>query len=229
METMLIESAGGAHAFGCIVLLPGALQVLDDFLRAGFDRALRQRQLPFELLLAAPAPAHLGDRSWIEALRQEVIEPQRQARRRLWLGGISLGAFRALRFAAEFPRGIDGLCLLAPYLGSRIVAAEVARCASLEEWQPGTLAADDDERRVWAYVRDLSPPPPEVFLGLGADDRFADTQRLLARALPASSRVEVDGGHDWSVWQQLWEMFLDRQELRSDEAKFASPAPPIPW
>ncbi|MGA8707900.1 MAG: hypothetical protein WB646_13040 [Steroidobacteraceae bacterium] len=228
METMLIEAAVGAHAPGCIVLLPGAMQGLEDFRRAGFDRALRQRRLPFELLLAAPAPAHLSDRSWIEALWRQVIEPQRQRRRRLWLGGISLGAFRALRFAAEFPQGIDGLCLLAPYLGSRIVAAEVARCASLRDWQPGTLAAEDDERRVWAYVRDLRPPAPEVFVGLGRDDRFADTQRLLARALPASSRVEVDGGHDWPVWRQLWGMFLDRQPQRAHEAMLALPVPPIP-
>jgi pimeloyl-ACP methyl ester carboxylesterase len=218
MQTMLIESAAGAHAPGCIVLLPGALQELEDFRRAGFDEAFRQRQLPYQLLLAAPAPTHLGDRSWIEALQHEVIEPQRRVRRPLWLGGISLGAFRALRFAAEFPHGIDGLCLLAPYLGSRIIAAEVARCTSLAHWQPGMLAAEDDERRVWSYVRDLRAPRPEVFLGLGSDDRFADTQRLLAAALPPSSRVEAEGGHEWPVWRQLWEKFLDRQAL---------PVPPV--
>ena len=222
METMLIESAAGARAPGCIVLLPGALQVLEDFRRAGFDQALRQGRAEFDLLLAAPAPAHLADRGWIEALRQEIIEPQRRLRRWLWLGGISLGAFRALRFAVEAPRVIDGLCLLAPYLGSRIVAAEIARCGSLADWQPGTLAAEDDERRVWSYVRDLRPPRPAVFLGLGRSDRFADTQRLLAAALPASSCVEVDGGHDWPVWQQLWQIFLDRVAA---SARAAQPLP----
>jgi pimeloyl-ACP methyl ester carboxylesterase len=214
MQTIRIEAAAGAPAQACIVLLPGALQVLEDFRRAGFDAALQQRRLPLELLLVAPAPAHLTDRSWIEALKQEIIEPLRQTRRPLWLGGISLGAFRALRYAAEFPQGVDGLCLLAPYLGSRIVAAEIAACRSFKDWQPGALAAEDDERRIWAYVRDLRTPPPEVFLGLSRGDRFADTQQLLARALPASSRFEIEGRHEWPVWRQLWDIFLDRQGQR---------------
>ncbi len=222
METLRIECATGTPAEGCIVLLPGALQALEDFRRAGFDAALRQLQLPLELIFAAPTAAHLTDPGWIEALRREIIEPQRQRRRPLWLGGISLGAFRALRFAAEFPQSIDGLCLLAPYLGSRIVAAEIARCATLGDWRPGVLAAEDDERRVWNYVRSLRPPPPQVFLGLSRDDRFADTQRLLAKALPASSRIEIDGGHEWPVWRQLWNIFLDRQAQRGHTASPAS-------
>ena len=46
----------------------------------------------------------------------------------------------ALRFAAEYPHALDGLCLLAPYLGSRIVAAEIGAHPSLTDWQPGALA-----------------------------------------------------------------------------------------
>jgi S-formylglutathione hydrolase FrmB len=49
-----------------------------------------------------------------------------------------------------------------------------------------------------------------LFLGLSRSDRFADTQRLLARALPAASHCEIDGSHDWPAWQQLWNRFLDR-------------------
>jgi pimeloyl-ACP methyl ester carboxylesterase len=59
----------------------------------------------------------------------------------LWLGGVSLGGFMALRFAAQCEHALDGLCLLAPYLGSRIVAAEVAAHANLSSCQPGALPA----------------------------------------------------------------------------------------
>jgi hypothetical protein len=195
-----------------IVLLPGAYHALADFVGAGFDQALRNRGLAAELILAAPELAHLGDRSWLARLQSEVIAPARErAGGALWLGGISLGGFMALRFAAESHAGIDGLCLLAPYLGSRIVAAEVAAHASLADWQPADLAEDDDDRRVWRLVQRLGAAgAPRVFLGYGSEDRFADTQQLLARALPAGSTRVIPGGHDWPVWRALWDNFLDQ-------------------
>jgi pimeloyl-ACP methyl ester carboxylesterase len=212
MHTQVIRCGpAGADAIR-IVLLPGAYHALADFERAGFDQALRDRGLPAELILAAPELEHLGDREWLPRLRAEVIAPARErAGGALWLGGISLGGFMALRFAAEADDGIDGLCLLAPYLGSRIVAAEVAAHASLADWQPAALTEDDDDRRIWRLVQRLGAAgAPRVFLGYGREDRFADTQRLLARALPADSTRVIAGGHDWPVWRALWDKFLDQ-------------------
>jgi pimeloyl-ACP methyl ester carboxylesterase len=208
-----VANAAGSAAHANIVLLPAARQSLEDFERAGFCSAVQQRQLRLDLRLVDPGLTHVADRAWLEVLEREVMAPLAAKGTPLWLGGISLGAFMALAFAARHPTLIDGLCLLAPYPGSRIVAAEVARSPNLAQWQPDPpldTADEDDERRVWAYLRDLHPPPPHVFLGLSRGDRFADTQRLLARALPAASRCEVDGTHDWPAWQQLWDRFLDR-------------------
>jgi len=200
-----------------IVLLPGAYHELEEFIRAGFDQALRDRGLAAELILAAPELAHLSDRSWLERLHSEVIAPARERGGALWLGGISLGGFMALRFAAEARAALDGLCLLAPYLGSRIVAAEIAAQASLASWQPAALAEDDDDRRIWGFVRGLraAAAAPRVFLGFGSEDRFADTQQLLARALPADATHVIPGGHDWPVWRRLWHDFLDLLGQRS--------------
>jgi pimeloyl-ACP methyl ester carboxylesterase len=209
VQTQFIPARSAGASAGCIVLLPGAQQGLSDFVRGGFDTAIHERALPWDLVLAAPQLAHLTDRSWLASLHSEVIVPARERGHTLWLGGISLGAFMALRFCAQHPGQIDGLCLLAPYLGSRIVAAEIARCESLQRWQPGVPADDDDERQVWRYVRGLRPPPPRIFHGFGRSDRFADTQRLLARALPPACSLQIDGGHDWPVWRQLWDNFLD--------------------
>lgn len=195
---------------GTIVLLPAAQQRLEQFCEAGFDAALRRRDLPLRLQFVAPRLTHLTDHAWIESLRAEVIAGASQPVRPLWLGGISLGAFMALRYAAAHAGDIDGLCLIAPYLGSRIVAAEIARCGSLEQWQPGNLAADDDERHVWAYLRTLRRAKPVMFVGLSREDRFADTQRLLAGAMAPGDCIEVPGRHEWPVWSQLWELYLDR-------------------
>jgi S-formylglutathione hydrolase FrmB len=123
----------------------------------------------------------------------------------------------ALRFAAEARAALDGLCLLGPYLGSRIVAAEVTAHDSLASWQPAVLADDDDDRRIWGFVRGLrAAAGPRVFLGFGSADRFADTQQLLARALPASATRVIPGGHDWPVWRRLWHNFLDLLGQRGD-------------
>ena len=219
-----IISAGTAAGDGArtirVVLLPGAYHSLEEFRSAGFDQALRDRTLSLELILAAPELAHLDDRRWLGELQHEVISPARERGGELWLGGISLGGFMALRFAAEGDgegaAALDGLCLLAPYLGSRIVAAAVA-AQGLANFRAGALRDDDDERRVWRLVQRLPtmPQAPRVFLGLGSEDRFADTQRLLADALPADSTLTLAGGHDWPVWRSLWDRFLDRLDSKA--------------
>lgn len=196
-----------------VLLMPGAYQQPAQFLQAGFAQAVLARAPHLELSLAIPQMAHLTDRRWLATLHDEIVLPARTQQVPLWLGGISLGAFMALRFAAQYPESVDGLCLLAPYLGSRLIAAEVASCADVGQWQTGALEDDDDERRIWRYVARLkfSPAPTRVFVGFGSSDRFADTQRVLVSALPTSGTTthEIAGGHDWPVWGQLWERFLD--------------------
>jgi pimeloyl-ACP methyl ester carboxylesterase len=210
MRALHVPALPRARGTARIVLLAGAYQEPEDFLRAGFDRAIRERALEVELVLVAPELQHVADRGWLVELPARVLQPLRAATGALWLGGISLGAFMALRCAADHPRLADGLCLIAPYLGNRMVAAEIAAQGGLSAWQAGPLAEDDDERQVWRYLQALSPPPPELYLGLGREDRFGDTQGLLARALPASMTAQRPGGHDWPVWRQLWDNFLDR-------------------
>jgi hypothetical protein len=211
MRSQIIHAGPAGGVTARIVLLPGAYHALEQFVGAGFDRALRERGLAAELIVAAPELAHLNDRGWLTQLRREVIAPARErGAGALWLGGISLGAFMALRFAAEGAEALDGLCLLAPYLGSRIVAAEIAAQGTLANWRAERLGEDDDERRIWRFIQGLgTAAAPRVFLGFGSEDRFADTQRLLASALPADSTHVIPGGHDWPVWRRLWDQFLD--------------------
>jgi pimeloyl-ACP methyl ester carboxylesterase len=211
-ELQTVPPPDAAAALRCrrrIILLPAAFQGLVQFRHNGFDTALQASTSCTELLFAAPRLAHLNDRRWLPALYEQLIAPARERGLETWLGGVSLGGFMALRLAAQYPDELDGLCLLAPYLGSRIVAAELEHCADLSD---DVLDEDDDERRIWRYVTrlDRRMHPTQIFLGFGADDRFADTQRLLARALPDAGVTTqvVAGGHDWSVWRTLWDTFI---------------------
>lgn len=211
MRKIVVQAVPGVAAPMRIALLPGAYQEPEDFRRAGFADAVRQRRLQIDLEFLAPDLAHLLDRSVLDALHQDVVAPARAAGcPSVWLGGVSLGGFLALAYTERRPETLDGLCLLAPYLGNRMVTGEVARAGGLRMWHPGVLAPDDEERRIWALIQHLPEHRLAVHLGLGRQDRFGHGHALFADALPATAVDVVDGGHDWPTWRRLWDRFLDR-------------------
>ena len=192
-----------------MVWLPGAFQAPQDFLTAGFAEAVRNRRAPLDLVFVDMEMAYVGDRAVLERLRTDLVLPARAAGVSIWLGGISLGGLIALDYAASYPVEIDGLCLLAPYLGNRMLTTEIARAPGLAAWQPGELAQTDEERRIWRYIKNRGTDSPPLYLGFGEGDRFSEAHELLAAMLPADSVDVIDGGHEWSAWARLWENFLD--------------------
>lgn len=208
MRTLLEHAHAGRDAPVRVVLLPPAFTGPEDFVAAGFPAAVRQRGLKVDLVLAALEFGHVTDRSVVARILDELIAPARAPGRELWLGGISLGGYVALCCAEQEPAGVAGLCLFAPYLGSHIVTAEVAR-AGLAAWPSGALAPDDDERRVWRFLQKRTANSLPIHLGLGREDRFLGRHQLLAANLSPAEVDTVPGGHDWPTWLRLWENFLD--------------------
>ena len=198
-----------ATAPSCMVWLPGAYHAAQDFVTAGFARAVRARQLSLDLVFIDMELEHVGDRSVLRKLRSDIVSPARAAGISIWLGGISLGGMFALNYAASHPDEVDGLCLLAPYLGNRILTNEIAGAPGLAAWQPGELAEADEERRLWSYVKNRHAGSPPLYLGFGREDRFSAAHELLAATLPADSVDVIPGGHEWPIWSSLWENFLD--------------------
>jgi pimeloyl-ACP methyl ester carboxylesterase len=196
-----------------MVWLPGAYHSSGDFVAAGFADAVRVRRKPLDLIFVDLELEHVGDRSLLQRLRSDIILPARAAGVSIWLGGISLGGLFALDYAASHPDELDGLCLLAPYLGSRILTGEIARAPGLEAWQPGELAETDEERRIWRHIKNRRADARPLYLGFGRDDRFSDSHQLLAAALAPESVDVIAGRHEWSTWFKLWENFLDSRFL----------------
>jgi pimeloyl-ACP methyl ester carboxylesterase len=192
-----------------MVWLPGAYHAARDFLAAGFAEAVRARRIALDLEFVDMELAHVGDRSALQRLRSDIVLPARAAGVSIWLGGISLGGLFALDYAASHPDELDGLCLLAPYLGNRMLTAEIAQAPGLAAWQPGELAEPDEERRIWRYIKNRREDSRPLYLGFGRGDRFAAAHELLAATLPAGSVDVIAGGHEWSTWSRLWENFLD--------------------
>jgi pimeloyl-ACP methyl ester carboxylesterase len=192
-----------------MVWMPGACHAARDFLTAGFAEAVRTRRLDLDLIFVDLEMEHVGDRRPLERLRSDIVLPARTAGVSIWLCGISLGGLFALDYAATYPGENDGICLLAPYLGNRILTTEIARAPGLAAWQPGVLAETDEERRIWRYIKTRRADSRPLYLGFGQGDRFSAAHALLAAALPAGAVDVIAGGHDWPTWSRLWENFLD--------------------
>ena len=177
--------------------LPGAFHTPEDFVHAGFDSAVARRGLEIDLQFADLALDHLGDRSAIERLARDIVRPAREAGcRSVWLGGISLGGSFVLDYAATDAGPWDGLCLLAPYLGNRLLIGEIVRAGCLAAWLPGPLAESDEERRIWRFIQARGAGGPPLYLGYGRQDRFAQGLDLMAEALPAAAvQVKIGRAH----------------------------------
>jgi pimeloyl-ACP methyl ester carboxylesterase len=199
----------GAPAPDLLVMIPGAHMTADDLVAAGFVGAVAARGLALEvrildgnsidMILGGTPPAPTA---------AELLQAGREGSRRVWLGGISLGGLLALSLAADALGGLDGLCLIAPYPGSRLTQAAIAQAGGLDVWRASAEQLEDAEFRVWRWLQ----RPPEglrAFIGWGRQDRFAAAIGQLAGCFPPRARCIVDGGHDWATWRRLWDRFLD--------------------
>ncbi|HUH83240.1 MAG TPA: hypothetical protein VLX85_01445 [Stellaceae bacterium] len=213
IASALYAAPGAVRARRLLVMLPGVGMKAQEFVDHGFIAALRARELPVDVVIAdADADLYL-DGSILERLRGEVVLPaMARGYDALWFLGVSLGGMGALGYAREHAGQVEGILLLAPFLGVPGTIAEVRRAGGLGHWEPGTVA-DDRERAVLAWLKEPGPGHPLLFLGYGRGDRFAAGHALLAERLPAARVVTEEGGHDWETWAKLWQRILDRQPL----------------
>ena len=213
MRSISVPAVAAAAARTLMAWLPGAFNTPEDFMAADFARAVRRRRTALDLAFVDMELQHVGDRSVLQQLRTEIVLPARAAGSAIWLGGISLGGLLALDYAASYPDELDGLCLLGPYLGNRMLCAEIVRAPGIAAWEPGELAQNDEERRIWSYIKSRHAGSRPLYLGFGRGDRFSAAHKLLAETLPAAAVDVIEGGHDWSTWSKLWENFLDSRHL----------------
>ncbi len=197
-----------------IVMLPGAYMTPADYAAQGFFSAIARRQLAVDLVAVDLDLGAISAGTALPALQAEILQPARaQGYKKIWLGGISLGGLLALCHHADSPPGwIDGLCLLAPYPGSRLTTNAIARAGGLQQWQASAEEMTDPEFRAWHWLQN---PPADfpVFVGYGCEDRFAQGMKQIADCFPVTRSKAIPGGHDWPVWQHLWEHFLDSEYL----------------
>jgi hypothetical protein len=196
-----------------LVLLPGVNISAEDFVAHDFVTTLQAGADPVDLLIAEPDLDFYLDGT-IRRRLEAMLAEEAPSYRRLWLGAISLGALGALLVTASGGIGVDGVVLLAPFIGVPGLIAEIDRAGGLQLWQPGEIARNDGERRVCAWLKTYfatQAQRPILQLGYGSSDRFAPASRLLAAGLPpARCQVAEGGAHDWPTWKALWVRILEK-------------------
>ncbi|MBI5889696.1 MAG: alpha/beta hydrolase [Nitrosomonadales bacterium] len=196
-----------------LLMLPGAKNTPQQLVEHGFIRELRERNLPVDVLaLHAHVDLYL-DRADIErVLHRTLDEVRAQGYRRIWLLGISLGGSGAMICATQRPREIEGIFLLAPFLGTRGIIAEVEAAGGLLRWPAGRIDSRDHERMLLKQIQGQARGKklPLVYLGYGSEDRYRGASRMLAKYLEPSRVSVMPGGHDWDTWIALWRGFLDK-------------------
>jgi pimeloyl-ACP methyl ester carboxylesterase len=199
------------------VFLPGAYMTPDELVQQGFASAVRQRELPVDLWFVQTELAQLVDRTAMQRLHVDIVGVAReQGYRHLWLAGISLGAFLAMGYAARWPGQIEGIVGLGAYPGRRPLLQEIEQAGGLDAWQRGGAKPredDDLDHDIWAWLARADRSTPALYLGHGAQDRFAEGQALMGSTLPAGHVDVVPGGHDWPPWRALWARWLDKGVL----------------
>lgn len=195
-----------------LVMLPGVGIEAGEFADRGMVAAVHARGVPVDVIAARPALDLYLDGTIDGVLHRRVIAPAlAQGYKRLWLLGISLGGMGALLYASAHTAQVEGVVLLAPFLGTQGTVAELADTGGLVSHS--TLeSATAPEQRMLDWLRDFlarQPASPALYLGYGRHDRFAQGHRLLAGQLPAERIVTTDGGHDWDTWLALWQRALD--------------------
>jgi pimeloyl-ACP methyl ester carboxylesterase len=198
-----------------LVLLPGSHSLPEDFQREGFVRTVREAGLAADVLLVDSHTGYFENRSILVRLHEDVVQPARaRGYRHVWFAGISLGAVGSMLYADEYPQDLDGVVLLAPFLGSRWSVLEIENAGGLAAWTAPARKPDEAiDERLWRWLKgqtDVRAPVRHlpVFQGYGVDDRFAHNNRLLSGALPAARVFTVPGDHDWPAWNPLWKRIV---------------------
>ena len=114
---------------------------------------------------------------------------------------------------------VDAVAVFAPYLGSRRLSREIRDAGGLARWTPdppATITKKNYQRQLWSWLHRVTSGAakgPTLYVGYGDDDRLARQDALLAAALPEANVFHAQGGHDWPVWRELLQQFLQRSQF----------------
>jgi pimeloyl-ACP methyl ester carboxylesterase len=221
--TSLRDELPGGEAKCLVVFLPGAGDRASDFVKYGFVQALREKNLSVDVVAADATLGYYAKGLLLERLHTDVVAPARaRSYQQTWVMGMSMGGMGTLLYSHEHAADVNGVLLLAPFLGDGSVSSEVAAAGGLSKWRAPAKAPITEgtyQREVWRWLQAVTAkqePGPTLYLGWGTEDRLGKSAEVLAAALPEGHVIKVPGAHKWTSWKAVLDLFLaDSDFIRS--------------
>lgn len=189
-----------------VIVLPGRSDDLDALRRSGVAAAIQQVWPDADVQLVALTLPYYRAGVAPQRLHDDVVTPARQrGYRAIWLAGASMGGAGALLYDASHAQSVDGLVLLAPYLGDTSLHEAIRAAGGLARWSAGPpqpITAETWQHEIWRRLQATRDPGAarRIWLGYGDRDRLRTAYPLLTPLLPEQQIVIRSGGHAWSVW-----------------------------
>ncbi len=187
------------------IFLPGAGDKAEDFYQNGWVDSFLDRNPSYDVMTV---DLHADYYLWQQALARmivDVIEPAAdKGYQKIYLCGISMGAFGDMQVAQKVRSPIAGLVLVAPYLG----LYEHPRFIDLprEKWPQENVGPAQ-----WLVSQQEIP----YFVLYGDRDLFARSITKLRKVSGQGEYLQRPGSHKWKTWNQLWREFLDNGGYRA--------------
>lgn len=159
---------------------------------------------------------------------QEIVRVARQmfplstSREDTFIGGISMGAYGALRNGLKYCETFGGIASLSTAMvidGLEHIISDdlffLSRPFLESTFGPldQVIGSDKDPARLAADLVYCDRPRPRVFVACGDQDPLAEANRVLAERLRATgldvSYHQQTGGHDWDFWNASMPQALD--------------------
>jgi pimeloyl-ACP methyl ester carboxylesterase len=213
-----------APATRLVVVLPGRADDLNALRNSGMAEAIQGQWPDADVLLAELTLSYYRQGRAPERLHAEVIAPARErgGYREVWLAGASMGGMGVLLYDRLHPGAMDGLVLLAPYVGDRKLLREIGAAGGIAQWNAGPpreVNADTWQRELWRHIQGWSRDPQQadrVWLAYGDRDRLRNAMPLLIPALSQDQVLVREGGHTWTVWSPAIGEVLRRADAKRE-------------
>jgi pimeloyl-ACP methyl ester carboxylesterase len=203
-----------------MVMLPGFLDGPDTYLDHRFPQAVAAAGAPCDIVLVDLHYRYYSEVGIADLVYEDVLMPaSARGYEEIWLVGISMGGLGTLLTTERYHRVIDGVILLAPFVGDEAVLREIEAAGGAADWRPPSdLEAQPWNEsnytlHLWAYLRGYHSDPdamPPLYIGWGDDDRLGAADRLLADLVDEDHVFNQPGAHNWATWRPLFERILER-------------------
>lgn len=191
-----------------VVVLPGRADDVIDLQKSGIAQAVQSAWPDADVVLTGLALGYYLQGRAERRLHDEVMLPaRRRGYAQVWLVGASLGGMGALMYDRAYPSDVDGMVLLAPYLGNSRILSQIAAAGGISRWRSPpraqAITADNFQQQLWRHLQSWSRRPEaarNVWVVYGDRDRMREAMPLIAPLLPPGHVILREGGHDWALW-----------------------------